>query len=62
MGRMWILLLIAQVALNAFGAQRDYASWAKVEQLRLGQTMRVLCSDQRTWTGRLVGVSSESSH
>ena len=58
MGRMWMLLLIAQVALNAFGAQRDHASWAKVEQLRLGQTLRVLCSDQRTWTGRLVGVSS----
>ncbi len=60
MGRIWMLLLIAQMALNAFGAQRDHASWAKVEQLRLSQTMRVLCSDQRTWTGRLVGVSSDT--
>ncbi len=59
MGRMWMLLLIVQVALNAFGAQGDYASWAKVEQLRPGQTLRVLCSDQRTWTGRLAAVSAD---
>ena len=60
MGRMGMLLLIAQFVLNAFGAQRDHASWANVEQLRLGQTLRVLCSDQRTWTGRLIGVSSDT--
>ena len=60
MVRIWMLLLIAQVALNASGAQRDPASWAKVEQLRPGQTIRVQCSDQRTWTGRLVGVSTET--
>jgi hypothetical protein len=60
MARTWMLLLVAQVALNAFGAQRDDASWSKVEQLRSGQTLRVLCSDQRTWTGRLVGVSSDT--
>jgi len=60
MSRMWMLVLIAQVALNAFGAQRDHASWARVEQLRLGQTMRVQCSDQRTWTGRVVGVTGET--
>ncbi len=33
--------------------------WAKVERLRPGQTIRVLCSDQRTWTGRLSGVSAD---
>ena len=60
MGRISMLLLMAQLALNAFGAQRDYASWANVEQLRLGQTLRVLCADQRTWTGRLVEASSDT--
>lgn len=60
MGRMWMLLLIAPVALDAFGAQQDHANWAKVEQLRLGQSMRVLSSDQRTWKGRLVKVSSDT--
>ena len=48
------------LALNALGAQGDPASWAKVEQLRPGQALRVLCSDQRTWTGRLVGSSSDT--
>jgi len=60
MVRMWVVLLVAQVAFNAFAAQRDSGSWAKVEQLRVGQSLRVQCSDQRTWKGRLVGVSSDA--
>jgi hypothetical protein len=60
MARLWMLLLIVQLALNAFGAQGDYAGWAKVEELRLGQTLRVVCSDQQTWTGGLAGVSGNT--
>jgi hypothetical protein len=57
---MWRLLLVAQLTLNAFGAQGGDADWAKVEQLRPGRALRVLCSDQRTWTGRLVGASRDT--
>ena len=41
-------------------AELGGTAWAQVEQLRLGQTIRVLCSDQRTWTGRLTGVSADA--
>jgi len=60
MVRMWVVLLVAQVAFNAFAAQREDTSWSKVEQLRVGQSLRVQCSDQRTWTGSLLGVSSDA--
>ena len=58
--RMWMVLLVAQVAFSALAAQRDNGSWAKVEQLQVGQSLRVQCSDQRTWTGILLGVSSDA--
>lgn len=44
---------------NASGAEQGGTGWAKVERLRSGQTIRVLCSDQRSWTGRLTGVSAD---
>ena len=60
MDRLAILLLVAQLSVSASGAEQAGASWAKVEQLRLGQTIRVLCSDQQSWTGRLAGVSADA--
>jgi len=47
-------------AKSASGAEQGGTAWAKVEQLRPGQTIRVLCSDQRSWTGRLAGVSADA--
>jgi hypothetical protein len=47
-------------AKNASGAEQGGTGWAKVELLRPGQTIRVLCSGQRSWTGRLTGVSADA--
>ena len=46
-------------AANASGAGQDGTGWAKVERLRPGQTIRVLCSDLQRWTGQLRGVSAD---
>jgi hypothetical protein len=60
MARVWMFALIAVLALHAFGAQPDAAPWSKVLQLRSGQALRVLSSDQRTRTGRLAEVSDDA--
>ncbi len=47
-------------AQSASGGDRDGTSWANVERLRPGNTIRLLCSGQRLWTGRLTRVSADS--
>ncbi len=41
-------------------ADRGGTAWARVEQLRPGQTIRVVCAGQRSWTGRLSAVSADT--
>jgi len=58
--RIWTLLAIGCGALSVFGAQPDEANWLRVEQLQSGQTLRVLCSEEQTWMGRLAGVTDNT--
>jgi hypothetical protein len=60
MNRLAMLLLAAHLSMNASAAEQGGSSWANVEQLRLGQNIRVLCSGQRSWTGRLTRVSADA--
>jgi hypothetical protein len=55
-----MLLLAVHLSMNALAAEQGGTSWAKVEQLRVGQAIRVLCSGQQSWTGRLAGVSADA--
>jgi len=59
MQRMLAFLLAAGLNVGAFGAEQPGANWKKVEQLRPGQTVRVLCSGRQSWTGRLMGITDE---
>ena len=52
-------LLAAGLSVSASGAEQPGANWGKVEQLRPGQTVRVLCSGRQAWTGRLTKISEE---
>jgi hypothetical protein len=45
---------------DSSGAEQGDRDWAKVERLRLRQTIRVLDSDQRSRTGRLTRVSADA--
>ncbi len=49
----------ADGGLNSFGAEQGDTSWAKVERLGLGKTIRVLGSDQRSRTDRLTRVTAD---
>lgn len=51
-------LLAIGLIVSASGAERPDANWEKVNQLRRGQTVRVLCSRQ-AWTGRLTKITEE---
>jgi hypothetical protein len=42
------------------GVGGDDNSWATVEQIKLGQSLRVVCSGERTWKGSLVRVSDDT--
>lgn len=59
MSRLAIFLLVTSFSIRASGAEPPGAGWARVEQLRSGQAVRVLSSGQRTWTGRLARVSAD---
>lgn len=51
----------ADAVLKPAEAEQGDAAWVKVERLRLGQTIRVLGSDQRSRTGRLTCVTNEAA-
>ncbi len=66
--RAYCVTLLLTVALPGFaadgvltssGADHRDTAWAKVERLHLGQTIRVLNSDQRSRTGRLISVTAD---
>jgi hypothetical protein len=54
-----LFLLAAGLSISASGADQPGANWEKVEQLRPGQTVRVLCSGRQAWTGRLTKITEE---
>lgn len=69
--RAYCVTLLLAVALPAFAAAADSVlsssraeqgdtAWAKVERLRLGQTIRALGSDQWSRTGRLTRVTADA--
>ncbi len=45
---------------GASAAEHAGTAWARVERLQTGRSIRVLCSNQRSWAGRLVGVSADT--
>jgi hypothetical protein len=56
-----LLPVLAAVPLtlgDGSGTEPRDAGWSKVERLRSGQTIRVHCSGNRTWTGRVAERSA----